>query len=96
MVRENQAYWLRAVGLWFLLMTAETLQGQCRVKALALWIGDEFARDVGVFTGLLMILLITFACVGWIPLMMRGRCCGWVRPSGFNDRLRTHAGTLCV
>ncbi len=57
MLRENQAYWLRAVGLWFLLMAAETLQGLWRVKVLAIWIGDEFARDVGVFT----------ACIGWIP-----------------------------
>jgi hypothetical protein len=67
MIRENQAYWLRAVGLWFLLMAAETLQGLWRVKVLALWIGDEFARDVGVFTGSLIILLVTFACIGWIP-----------------------------
>jgi hypothetical protein len=67
MVRENQAYWLRAVGLWFLLMTAETLQGLRHVKVLSLWIGDEFVRDVGVFTGSLIILLITFSCIGWIP-----------------------------
>jgi hypothetical protein len=67
MIRESQAYWLRAVGLWFLLMTAETLQGLWRVKVLAIWIGDEFSRDVGVFTGSLIILLITFACIDWIP-----------------------------
>ena len=67
MIREGQAYWLRAVGLWFLLMAAETLQGLWRVKVLAIWIGDEFARDVGVFTGSLIILLIAFACIDWIP-----------------------------
>ena len=67
MIRESQAYWLRAVGLWFLLMAAETLQGLWRVKVLALWIGDEFARDVSVFTGSLIILLIAFACIDWIP-----------------------------
>ncbi len=67
MIRESQAYWLRAVGLWLVLMAAETLQGLWRVKVLALWIGDEFARDVGVFTGSLIILLITFACIDWIP-----------------------------
>lgn len=33
-----------AAGLW-------------RVKMLAVWIGDEFARDVGVLTGSLIILL---------------------------------------
>lgn len=68
MIRESEAYWLRAVGLWFLLMAAETLQGLWRVKVLAIWTGDEFARDVAVFTGSLIILLIAFACIGWIPV----------------------------
>ena len=67
MIRERQAYWLRAVGLWVLLMAAETLQGLWGVKVLAIWVGDEFARDVAVFTGSLIILLITFACIDWIP-----------------------------
>jgi len=67
MIRESQAYWLRAVGLWLLLMAAETLHGLWRVKVLAVWIGDEFASDVAVFTGSLIILLITFACIDWIP-----------------------------
>jgi hypothetical protein len=67
MIRESQAYWLRAVGLWFLLVAAETLQGLWRVKVLAIWIGDAFARDVGVFTGSLIILLITLPCIDWIP-----------------------------
>ena len=34
---------------------------------LAIWIGDSAARDVSVFTGSLVILLITLACIGWIP-----------------------------
>lgn len=66
MVRETQAYWLRAVGLWVLLMAAETFLGLWRVKVLSIWLGKDFARDVGVFTGSLIILLITFACIGWI------------------------------
>jgi hypothetical protein len=65
-MRESHAYWLRAVGLWVLLMAAETLQGLWRVKVLAPWVGDDFVKDVGVFTGSLIILLITFACIGWI------------------------------
>jgi len=67
MIRERQAYWLRAVGLWLLLMVAETLHGLWRVKVLAVWFGDEFASDVAVFTSSLIILLITFACIDWIP-----------------------------
>ena len=67
MSRENRSYWLRAVALWFLLMVAETLHGLWRAKVLATWIGDAAARDVSVFTGSFVILLITFACIGWIP-----------------------------
>src|SRR5215472_6564249 len=67
MIRENEACWLRAVGLWALLMAAETLHGLWRVKVLSVWLGDQFARDVGVFIGSLIILLIAFACIDWIP-----------------------------
>lgn len=48
-------------------MAAETLNGLWRAKDLAVWIGDVAARDVGVFTGSIVILLIVFACIGWIP-----------------------------
>jgi hypothetical protein len=47
-------------------MMAASLYGAWRAKVLALWIGDASARDVGVFTGSLVILLITLACIGWI------------------------------
>jgi len=67
MNRENRAYWWRAIGLWFVLMAAETLNGLWRAKVLALWIGDAAARDVSVFTGSIVILLVTFVCIGWIP-----------------------------
>ena len=97
MIRESQAYWLRAVGLWVLLMAAETLQGVWRVKVLAIWLGDKFARDVGVFTGSLIILLITFACIGWIPRAQRADVAGsGFDMGGLDHRLRTCAGTLCI
>lgn len=67
MSREDRVWWLRATGLWFLLMTAETLQGFWRVKVLARWMGDAASRDLSTFTGTLIILLITFACIGWFP-----------------------------
>jgi hypothetical protein len=63
---ESRSYWLRAVGLWFFLMLAETLHGLWRVKVLDLWTGDAAARDISVFTGSLVILLITLACIGLI------------------------------
>jgi hypothetical protein len=63
---ESRSYWVRAVGLWLLLMLAETLHGLWRVKVLDLWIGDAAARDISVVTGSLVILLITLACIGRI------------------------------
>ena len=66
MYGENRTCWFRALGLWFLLMIAETLQGLWRAKVLAVWIGDAAAREVSVFTGSLVILLITLASIGWI------------------------------
>lgn len=66
MSREDRTYWLRALALWMILMLAETLHGLWRVKVLAIWIGDAAAREVSVFTGSLVILLITFAFIGWI------------------------------
>lgn len=67
MSRESRVWWLRAIGLWFLLMTAETLQGFWRAKVLARWMSDAASRDLSTFTGTLIILLITFACIGWFP-----------------------------
>ena len=67
MMSENRTYWFRAIALWFLLMMAETLHGLWRARVLAVWIGDAAARDVSVFTGSLVILLVTWACIGWIP-----------------------------
>lgn len=66
MSREDRTYWFRALGLWVVLMLVETLQGLWRVKVLVIWIGEAAAREVSVFTGSLVILLITFACIGWI------------------------------
>jgi hypothetical protein len=67
MIGQSQAYWLRAVSLWFLLMAAETLQGLWSVKLLTAWLGREVAGDDGVFTGALIFLLIAFVCLDWIP-----------------------------
>jgi hypothetical protein len=58
---------LRAFALWLLLMTAEFVHGVWRAKVLALWLGDFPARQVCVFTGSLLILLLTYVCIPWIP-----------------------------
>jgi len=67
MIGQSQAYWLRAVGLWFLLMAAETLQGLWCVKLLTVWLPGTKLCDFGVLTGSLILLLIAFVCLDWIP-----------------------------
>ena len=67
MIGQSHAYWFRALGLWFLLMAAETLQGLWYVKLLTVWLPGTKLCDVGVFTGSLIILLIVFVCLDWIP-----------------------------
>jgi len=67
MIRHTLQLWRRALGLWLLLMSAEFVHGLWRVKFLALWLGDFPARQVCVFTGSLLILLITYVCIPWIP-----------------------------
>jgi hypothetical protein len=59
--------WRRVLSVWLLLMSAEFVHGLWRMKVLALWLGDFPARQVCVFTGSLLILLITYACIPWIP-----------------------------
>jgi hypothetical protein len=67
MTEQTLQIWRRALVLWFLLMSAEFVHGLWRVKVLALWLGDFPARQVCVFTGSLLILLITYVCIPWIP-----------------------------
>ena len=45
----------------------KTLLGLWRVRVLSERLGAEVTRDVGVFTGSLVVLLITFVCVDWMP-----------------------------
>jgi hypothetical protein len=67
MIGQSHAYWLRALGLWFSLIAAETLQGLWCVKLLTVWLPDTRVCDVGVFTGSLIFLLIAFVFLDWIP-----------------------------
>jgi hypothetical protein len=93
MMTENTAYWFRALALWFVLMAAETLHGLWRVKVLAVWIGDDAARDVSVFTGSLVIALITWACIGVDPgTQCTNAVARRVHMGRFDDRFRTSFG----
>lgn len=67
MNRKTLRLWRRALAVWLLLMSAEFVHGLWRMKVLALWLGDFPARQVCVFTGSMLILLITYVCIPWIP-----------------------------
>ena len=50
----------RAFAIWLLLITAEVVHGIVRTLVLTPAVGDFRARQIGVFTGSLLILLITW------------------------------------
>ena len=56
----------RALTVWLLLITAELVHGIVRALVLAPVVGDFRARQLGVFTGSLLILLITALTIRWI------------------------------
>lgn len=56
----------RAFAVWLLLITAEVVHGIVRTLVLTPVVGDFRARQLGVFTGSLLILLITAVTIRWI------------------------------
>lgn len=58
--------WMRAALVWMLIMLAETCQGALREIFVAPAIGSLRARQWGVLTGALIVLVITFALSRWM------------------------------
>jgi hypothetical protein len=56
----------RGFFVWLLIISAETIHGIARTLLLEPPIGDFMARQVSVFTGAAMILVITFVFVRWL------------------------------
>ncbi|MCW5548575.1 MAG: hypothetical protein KIT44_06385 [Opitutaceae bacterium] len=65
---------LRALLVWVLLALAEILQGILRVRLLNRRVGDHRARQIGVGTGSLMILLIAWFTVPWLAPASTAEC----------------------
>lgn len=63
--------WLRALAVWVVLMGAEVVHGILRTIFLAPIVGDFRSRQIGVFTGSLIILAIVFLFIRWIGLWKR-------------------------
>jgi hypothetical protein len=58
----------RAFAVWLLIMLIETVHGVLRTMLLAPVVGDFPARQIGVFTGSLLILAVTYLSLGWLRL----------------------------
>jgi len=56
----------RGFFVWLLIILAETIHGIARTLLLAPLIGAFRARQVSVFTGAVMIVVITFVFVRWL------------------------------
>lgn len=56
---------LRAVEVWLVISAVETIHGVVRVALLAPAVGDFRGRQIGVFTGSLLILAVAFLFRNW-------------------------------
>lgn len=57
--------WWRTIVVWFALMGAETIHGILRRVLLEPVVGDFRARQISVFTGALIILVVAYLFVPW-------------------------------
>ena len=62
----------RTFFVWLILIGAEFVHGLLRVLFLVPYVGDFRARQIGVFTGSLIILGVAFLFIGWIDAHTRG------------------------
>jgi hypothetical protein len=65
-VSRNVAISLRAFAIWLLIIGVEIVHGVLRTFYLAPYVGDFQARQIGVFTGSLLILAIAYLGVRWL------------------------------
>jgi hypothetical protein len=56
----------RAVAVWLLIIVAESIHGTLRELLLKPYVGDLRARQIAVFTGMLIILVVSYAFIRWI------------------------------
>lgn len=59
-------YLWRGLFAWLVIMFAESVHGTMRQLFLAPAVGDFTARRISFFTGMLLILLVTYLLIRWI------------------------------
>jgi hypothetical protein len=67
---------LRAFLIWLLIAVAEVLHGILRVRLLNRKVGDHHARQIAVFTGSGIILVIAWFTVPWLGASTTGQWLG--------------------
>lgn len=67
---------LKAFVVWLLIAVAEVLHGIVRVRLLNRRVGDHRARQIGVFTGSGIILMISWFAVPWLRASTTGQLLG--------------------
>lgn len=65
---------VKALLIWMLIAIAEVWHGILRVRLLNRRVGDHRARQIGVFNGSAIILLIAWFSVPWIGVNTVGQC----------------------
>lgn len=65
---------IRAVSIWLLIAAAETAHGILRVRFLNRRVGDRRARQIGVFSGSLIILALVWPSLSWIGVQSTRDC----------------------
>jgi hypothetical protein len=67
---------IKALVIWMLIAAAEVLHGVLRVSLLNRRVGDHRARQIGVFTGSAIILIISWLTVHWLGASTDGQLFG--------------------
>lgn len=63
---ESNIYLFRGFLIWLMIILAESIHGTIRQLFLAPLVGDFPARRIAVFTGMILIFLVTWLFVNWI------------------------------
>ena len=63
---NDSGLWKRALAVWLVIIAVEFIHGVLRALFLVPVVGDFRARQIGVFTGSLLILLVAYLSVPWL------------------------------